>query len=312
MKSDIYPLYAEKPIWPSSANSYLLKDKDGAILVDVGCGKSETYERIKEFLSSHGFLPRDVHTVVLTHAHPDHMGALTFLLSEAQPEIITHPVEKELAENPSLLNRSIDIGYVDKYYMDRLPGVSPSQIDAIEYFGFLCPMGTAKVSKTVVDGDELELAGRIFEVIHTPGHAPGHISLYEKEEGILISGDVLGSVVAWYCPSAGGAAGFLESLAKIDYLDVRLVFPSHGKETKRVSEAIEKTRGKILGRESRIIEALKESPRSILELVDRLFPVEDSKMFPGLQIVDSHLIKLENDGVITRFCEDGMLFARMS
>lgn len=297
--SEIHVLRQESHMWPEPANSFLLADPDGAILIDAGCGWPERYNALKEFLRAHGFEPGDIHTVVLSHAHPDHMGAMPFLLEESSPRIYIHPLEVELARDPSLLNRSFDMCHITDYYMERLGDTDPASIDIIDYFSSLCPMGAAAATDTIEEGDTLSLAGHDFEVIHTPGHAPGHISFYERSLNLLLSGDLVGAVVAWYSPSGGGAKGYLDSLDKIESLDIDLIMPSHGEDITDIQGAIARTRKVLLTREERIMEQLSTGPKSLLELTDMLFP-ESTRMFPGLQITDSHMIRLEGLGAVTR------------
>ena len=286
-------------MWPAPANSFVLKDSDGAVLIDAGCGYRECYQRIRDFLAGLGLRPGDVHTVVLSHAHPDHMGAIPFLLEEASPRIIIHALEKPLAIDNSLLNKSFDMCHIADYYMERLGDTDPASLDILDYFSNLCPMGAAVPTDTVEEGDVLELGGRSFEVLHTPGHAPGHISLYDARNRTLLAFDLVGAVVAWYSPSGGGARGYLESLDKIERLDVELILPSHGEDITDVAGSIASTRGVLLKRDRRLLELLEEGPKSFLELTDALFP-EPVRMFPGLQITDSHLIRLEEQGKVKR------------
>jgi len=302
------PIYTYRPeshLWPAPANSYLLKDASGGILIDAGCGFPQCYDRLKAFLAENGLAPSDVHTVVLSHAHPDHMGAMPFLLEESSPRIFIHALEARLAAENELLNDSFDMEYINNYYGDRLGGGEPAGI--LEYFSALCPMGAATATDTVEEGDVLDLGGRRFEVLHTPGHAPGHICLYDSENRLLLSGDVVGAVVAWYCPSGGGARGYLDSLDKIEALDVELILPSHGGEITDVRAAIDGTRAYIMAREGRILEMLRSGEKSLLELADDLFRGA-AVMFPGLQVTDSHLNKLEEDGLVVRRRADKMDF----
>jgi len=286
-------------MWPEPANSFLLADPDGAILIDAGCGWPERYATLKEFLRAHGFSPGDIHTVVLSHAHPDHMGAMPFLLAECSPRVFLHPLEVELARDPALLNRSFDMCHITDYYMERLGDTDPASIDIIDYFSNLCPMGDAVATGTMEEGETLALAGHELEVIHTPGHAPGHVSFYERSRRLLLSGDLVGAVVAWYSPSGGGAKGYLESLEKVEALDIDLIMPSHGEDITDIPAAVERTRKVLLAREERILEQLADGPKSLLELTDSLFP-ESTRMFPGLQITDSHMLRLEELGTVTR------------
>jgi len=302
--TEIHTLREESHMWPAAANCRLLTDADGAILIDVGCGTPSRYEKLKTFLKAHGFKPADVHTVVLSHAHPDHMGTMPFLLEEAAPRIFIHPLEKPLAKDPQLLNNSFDMGHIIKYYSGRLENAKPEDFNIIDYFANLCPMGSAETTDTLEEGDVIPLAGRKFEVLHTPGHAPGHVSLYDREHKLLLVGDVIGAVVAWYCPSGGGAKGYLGSLKKVESLDVQMAMPSHGEDITDVQAAVDRTRDTIMSRDRRILDALSGGPLSLLELTDILFPQEGTRMFPGLQITDSHLVKLEEERRVLRSEQD--------
>ncbi|MBU4241268.1 MAG: MBL fold metallo-hydrolase [Actinobacteria bacterium] len=293
--SAIHAYRPETHMWPAPANSFLLTDRDGAILIDAGCGSPDTYEKLRTFIRNHGFNVADVHTLVLSHAHPDHMGAVPFILEEADPRIYIHKLEKPLARDPQLLNRSFDMSLITRYYKERLGDTDPDSINIIDYFKGLCPMGSAEATDTVREGDVLPLGGRRLRVLHTPGHAPGHISLYDDENRVLLSGDIIGKVVAWYCPSGGGARGYLESLEKAESLDVDVVMPSHGEDITDVAGAIAHTRDVILSRERLVVRALSGGSMSLLQLTNLLFPREHLRMFPGIQIAMSHLIKLQGE-----------------
>ncbi len=296
MASEIYTFRPDTHMWPAPANTFVLKDSDGAVLIDLGCGYRECWEKVRDFLGELGLAPGDIHTVVLSHAHPDHMGALPFLLEEAgSPRIIIHELEERLACDNKLLNETFDMCHIRDFYMERLRDTDPDSLDILDYFSNLCPMGAAVPTETVVEGDVLELGGRSFEVLHTPGHAPGHISLWDAEARTVLAFDLVGAVVAWYCPSGGGAKGYMESLDKIERLDAELLIPSHGEDITDVAGAIADTREVLLKRERRIMELLEEGPKTLLELTDELFP-PPVRMFPGLQITDAHLQRLEEMG----------------
>ncbi len=76
-------------------------------------------------------------------------------------------------------------------------------------------MSRADPDGSLEEGDIVRLGTYRFEVLHTPGHSPGHISLFDRDTGILFGGDLVGDIVAWYTPASGGVTGYLESLAKI-------------------------------------------------------------------------------------------------
>ena len=84
-----------------------------------------------------------------------------------------------------------------------------------------------KPSRLLVDGDTIDLGGRTIQVLHTPGHSPGHLCFWEDEKGYLYSGDLVyeGTLFANY-PSTDPQS-YLTSLEKIALLPVKQIFPGH-------------------------------------------------------------------------------------
>ncbi len=260
-------LHMEEAIWPASANILLIRDDDGAILVDVGCGQEEAYLKIKDFVIALGFRIEDVHTVVLTHAHPDHMGAMRYLLQEISPRIFLHPVEIPLAAEPSRLNDTFDMGLPFRYGLIPVP---PEELDIIEYFKADCAMASAEATDEIPTHEPLILGDFAFQVIVTPGHALGLVSLFDRDNGILFTADAVGAIVTWYSPSSGGLIGFLEGLDRLSELPAKLLLPSHGKPSKEPHKEIEKTRASTLRREERVLMELSSGPVPFPDLVTRV------------------------------------------
>jgi glyoxylase-like metal-dependent hydrolase (beta-lactamase superfamily II) len=291
----------KETIWPASANALLIRDRDGAYLVDVGCGHEDTYIRLKEFITGQGLSITDIHTVVLTHAHPDHMGAMRYLLEEISPRIFLHPVEIPLAAEPSQLNRTFDMDLPLRY------GINPFSLekpDILEYFSNLCPMARAEATHTIDPDGELELGRFTFQVVVTPGHANGLVSLFEPEIGMLFTADAVGDVVAWYSPSSGGLSGFLEGLDRLSALPASLLVPSHGNISTTPHREVEKTRARLMRREDKILGELAAGPVPFPELCSRVFLNPMVAFFPGPQILQCHLDKLEAEGRIRCGGED--------
>ncbi len=136
--------------------------------------------------------------VLLTHAHFDHIGAIPGIKARfPEAPVYVHPSDEVMFGHP----------------FNRLPP---------EYPSFLKPAG-------VVDARNFPLA----EVIETPGHTPGGVCYYFKEDGILLSGDTLfaGSVGRTDFPG-GSMTTLVESLKKLKALpDLTKVIPGHGPST---------------------------------------------------------------------------------
>jgi glyoxylase-like metal-dependent hydrolase (beta-lactamase superfamily II) len=300
----MYFMRAEASMWPASANVLLIRDKEGAILVDAGCGKEEAYSRLKAFIETQGFKAADVHTVVLTHAHPDHMGAMRYLLQEISPRVFLHPVEIPLAAEPARLNETFDVTLPKRYGIVDSTGV----LDVLEFFSHACPMARAQATDEINAGEELVLGDFSFLVTVVPGHAQGLVTLFNRENGVLFSADAVGDIVPWYSPSSGGLTGFLEGLNGLMELKASVLLPSHGHPSKDPSKEIDRTKKRLVRREKKILYELDSGPVPFQELVVRVFRYPEMAVFPGTQILQCHLDKLASEGkVLCRGKEDGWL-----
>ena len=303
--------------WPESANVYVFKDGDGISLFDVGCGSITSVDRLFSALKNLNWESRPVKKIILSHAHPDHMGAMEMLLSEVSPnEIILHEIDVPYALDPERLSLSFDIPLCKALWSEDSnqgrEGEKGQGFDLIDYFRALgCSMCRVKPDRTVVEGDIIPVGHYNFHCLHTPGHAPGHMSLYDPEKQILLAGDILGEMVAWYSPSSGGALGYLESLNKVSSLDINLVLPSHGNIISDAKKAIRDTKDKILGKDQVILKALQAGPKSFEELNNMLFEQPAVRFFPGTPILESHLQKLMKEkNIKIEISKDGRILYR--
>ena len=143
------------------------------VLVDAGLpGYAGPIKKRAAELFGSGNKPR---AVVLTHGHFDHTGALKSLLKDWDVPVYAHPLEE-----PYLTGKS---GY---------PPPDPTiGTGLITLTSFALPIGPSDFSdnlKLVADGESIpELPG--WRVVHTPGHAPGHISLFRDGDRTLLAGD---------------------------------------------------------------------------------------------------------------------------
>ncbi|MBN2539442.1 MAG: MBL fold metallo-hydrolase [Deltaproteobacteria bacterium] len=294
----ILVIFAESHLWPNPANIFVIPDDRGFSMVDVG-GRGELgYRHLMSGLRHLGLKLPDLHTVLLSHAHPDHMGAIPYILEEVHPRVLIHSLDVESALNPVHLHYTFDIPLAKEKYASS---GEHQDFDLLHFFDeFGCLMSAAEDVEEMHEGDVIGLGNFEFEVILTPGHAPGHISLFEKRTGILLAGDLVGNSPAWYTPSSGGLTGYLASLDKLEAKNASLLIPSHGTILDNPSQGIDRIRGKLLKREAILMEALKDGPKSFMELNAALFRHEIIHFFPGCGIIESHLVKLEQDGMIDR------------
>jgi len=288
-------------MWPSSANVYVIKEDGGGFsMIDVGCGKEEAVDLVRGALKDLGLSVENLETLLLSHSHPDHMGGTGQFLDGAKPEILIHEDDFENALTPLGLIGTFDIELAKKSYSDK-GGKATAMKDLMRFFiDFGCPMLGAAPTSRLSEGDVVKMGAYQFEVILTPGHSPGHISLFDEGTGIMYGGDLVGDIVAWYTPASGGVTGYLESLDKMEARSPDTILPSHGGIITNPTEKIAKVRERLFARDKKMIGILKGGPKTFVELVDLMFKVEMMRFFPGAGITESHIQKLAADGSVKR------------
>jgi len=289
------------PYWPESANVYIFKDGDEVSFFDVGCGSRAALERLFHALKLLGWASLPVNQIILSHAHPDHMGAMNGLLSRVTPQaILLHEIDVPYAKDPEKLSLSFDIPLCrENLPIEPHPGSvegKGSEFHLLSFFRSLgCAMCSITPTRIMREGHWVEIGDYRFRVLHTPGHAPGHVSLVDEGKGLLLAGDILGEVVAWYAPSSGGAEEYLHSLEKVGSLAADLILPAHGDVILNPGKSIQETIQQIVGRENAIMDMLFTGPKTFQEINGQLFSNPSRQFFPGTPIVESHLRRLKNN-----------------
>ncbi len=297
IRPGLYFLKVEKKGVVDSSSLVVIRDREGLVCLEVGGGGDENIRQTLGLFEREGLSISDVHTVIISHTHADHMGAIAYF-RERLPglTVVDHEVDAPYLRDNTLLNRAFDADLVAEHF----PG---ERFDILEFYAAFCPISETSPDRNVREGDVLACGAYAFEVIHTPGHHPGHISLYERHEKILFVGDMVGMEVPFYTPSSGGAVGYLASMKKYLALDVDLIIPSHGDLVENAREVIQGAVGKVGRREDRLLRALDGPPKTFNELLPNLFRSPAQYMFPGAAVLASHLEKLKKDGVLRE--EDG-------
>lgn len=185
-------------VGPLENNCYIIGNDNtrDAFIVDPGDEPDRIFELILENKLKINF-------IVCTHAHFDHVGAVPEIKEQTNAKIVLHNEDLELYEN--IDKQAILWGYE----VDPLP---PPDI-------------------IVSEGDKLNVGNLVFEILHTPGHSPGAISIYG--EGILITGDTLFAGSVGRTDLYGGDIRKLKNSFKrlMTLPDETKVLPGHGPET---------------------------------------------------------------------------------
>lgn len=162
-------------------NPVLLIDKNDVVLVD--CGYPNFLTLLEDEMKSKGIDPNSLTKVLITHHDNDHMGALSEL-KEKYPNIkvVASEIDSEYISGKRKSLRLLQAEEVLK----NLP--QEQKQFGIEFCETLRRVKPVNVDIMVKDGDYFDWAGGC-QVISTPGHMPGHISLHLKETNSIVSGD---------------------------------------------------------------------------------------------------------------------------
>jgi glyoxylase-like metal-dependent hydrolase (beta-lactamase superfamily II) len=194
--------------------SYLVIGAERSMLWDTGIGIANILQEVERFVpvTAENFI------VVQSHSHFDHMGD-TWRFAERGVPIYCHPTEAER------VGRGLDhercIPWVQP---QRLLGPLPSSFDPGTYM-----IPGAQVTNLLNDGDIVNLGDWQFTVLHTPGHSPGGICLWDAGHGLLLSGDTAYPAPLYcYSPDTDPDV-YRQSLHHLADLapQVRLCLPSH-------------------------------------------------------------------------------------
>ena len=145
--------------------------------------------KLEEYLHNAGYEISDIKRIALTHVHPDHTQAVNEIKrrSGGALEILSHWAEAAYLEhNPPYSGPPSHETILN--FFNQL-GVKPE--DVLKKYGTF-DVEPIKVNRQLQDGD---MVGKSLQVIHTPGHTPGHISLYSKQHGIIFGGDFMSKSV---------------------------------------------------------------------------------------------------------------------
>ncbi len=188
------------PSGPISTNAYVIAcpETKQAVIIDPA---PDSLSKIDELVQEQKL---KVIAVWLTHSHWDHIGDAKAAKELYQVPLLCHAGDRANVEAPG---------------SDHIPcwiQVAPTSVD-----------------RTINDGDTLSVGNLQFQVLHTPGHSPGGVCFYCKEQHLLISGDTLfqGSIGILALPG-GDPTAMWSSLKQLSQLPPETrVFPGHGDPT---------------------------------------------------------------------------------
>ena len=193
-------------VGPFQENCYIIGDEDSGVgaVVDPGDEAARIALAVEQ-------TNLEVGSIIVTHAHIDHVGAVAALAEEYACPVLMHaeaePMLKQLPTQAMMM------------------GLKFGKIPAVD--------------QHIGDGEVLEVVELRLRSLYTPGHAPGHLAFYVEDEGLVLSGDALfaGSVGRTDLPG-GSMEVLMRSIEErlLTLPDETTVYPGHGPQTTIGSE----------------------------------------------------------------------------
>lgn len=188
---------------PFSENCYVCHDGGEAVLIDPGTATPAEREAVGDYLSRNDLRIRHL---LLTHAHLDHIFGCAYFAKAYGMKWKLHPDDLPLLDGAELQARMFGVS------LERPPAPDAS----------------------LAEGQEIRFGNARWTVLHTPGHAPGHVSFYDAANGFVIAGDVLfqgsiGRTDLW----GGSMPVLLRSIREklLTLPDETVVYSGHGPAT---------------------------------------------------------------------------------
>jgi len=252
---------------------YLVCNGGAATIVDCGLGTSATLDAWRSALVHLG--QPAVGRLVLTHYHPDHVGAAAGLVELAGiVEVVEGRLDATMAKQAWGAPEGSAIR--DFLLAHGMPAGSAARSSSDEV---RLAVGLVEPSQLVDEGDSLELGGEIFDVLVLPGHADGHVALLGRESRRLFGGDViLGEITPnigrWPGTAPDPLGRYFETLERLTRIAPAIVYPGHGPVIRDVAGRAAQIRSHHEDRLRAVEEALACGPCTAYEVARTIWPAD--------------------------------------
>lgn len=257
------------PFRLNHVNCFIAEGEKGWTIIDAGLNTDVSREVWQPIIDKH-----DVKNIIITHYHPDHFGYAGTLQQLTNAEVWMTKTDADAGltvwepESAMLANENYDTC--------GLPGKTLSKeltTDEKSFNAKVTPY--PEVNHYLEEGMKMQFGKLQYEVIFTPGHSDGMITLFNSDHSILFSTDhilpkISPNISYWFRGDPNPLDSFFQSLEKVKQLNADYVIPSHGRPFRNANNRIEELCRHHHERLDQTYEAIKH-PATIYEVNSHLF-----------------------------------------
>ncbi|MGV8056624.1 MAG: MBL fold metallo-hydrolase [Smithellaceae bacterium] len=298
-------------------NSYIIKGSNRFLIIDTGFNREECLNEMNANLQKLG-VDLNRTDFFITHLHADHMGLVGTLardsskvyFNEHESSKVNSQLDNEKGYWQGIMDAAVANGFSAEglgIFMENHPG---------RRYGL-----KRNIDFTIVkEGDTIDIGNFHFRCIATPGHSPGHMSLYEANQKILIAGDhILFDItphISHWLDMEDALGQYLASLEKVNALDVKLVLTGHRRLVHDLHGRIQELQEHHRARLNEVLAALGDGEKNVLQITPHIswdiisrtwdeFP-QQQKWFAFGETM-AHVRHLEDKGKVRRNSHNGMI-----
>ncbi|CAI6082957.1 Hydroxyacylglutathione hydrolase [Paenibacillus sp. JJ-100] len=257
-------------------NSYILTEPDGKVtLVDPGPRTAETEQEWRDALEGLGLTLQDIHQIVLTHHHPDHLGLSGWMQQMSGVPVLMSARSQEEADYMWGPGAIIAERLPEYYRTHGMPEYKTVEIKE-HMHTFISQITPLPEVTHIADGDQLQMGGKTWIAVETGGHAPGHLSFYAPESREILCGD---AVLPQISPNVSLQPGsdpepllsYMDGLTRLNKLTVERAYPGHRNPFTRFTERTAELLAHHEERLAKLSERLQDSPAHAYDICLHLF-----------------------------------------
>jgi len=293
---------------------YLLKIDGFNVLIDAGLNFKHWKKKFLSGLEEFNLTIKDIDYCIVTHDHIDHIGLLkTLKRKNPDMQILMHKITHDLIKWGTDVKNNEEVEMVATELAERMIkfGISKEKGDRIVQFfsNWHKLIQYRKPDRILNDNDEILFDSNKLKVIWTPGHAVGHICIFDTGNKYLFSGD---HILSRITPHIGNFVvnpdidekhnfdnilkHYLESLDRIDNLHPKIIFPGHQEVIYEPSVRINEIKLHHVNRLREMMKVIKNRPLTPMRISKLHFGrgLDELNSMLALSEVLGHLIYLEN------------------